>query len=365
MVGALIVLAGLLALAGVRAAEDKTGWNAHAAEAYLDERAKTWFDFSGAYRGTEATRTNCVSCHTALPYALARPALRRLAGATAPTEFEDKLLGQVKRRVEHWDALDTPAWTLMYDFNDDKKKESWGTEAVIDALVLAQDDRQASRTAPSDATRQAFEHLWQRQIREGDQAGSWDWLDFGYEPWEAGGARYYGAALAAIAVGTAPGYYAPTRSVALDESVQRMRTYLHDRRAGQNLFNLAWALWAATQLEGTLTAEEKQTIRDQLLASSARTAAGRWPRSASTPGRTRRRWTPARTATRPAWCCTSCRRRAWRKMMRGSPGASPGCGRTRPRRGRGRAPRSTSSATRPATPASSCPTPPPRSRCWR
>jgi hypothetical protein len=59
----------------------------------------------------------------------------------------------------------------------------------------------------SDVTRRAFANLWKVQVRDGSEKGSWDWLDFQLEPWESRKARYFGAALAAVAVGTSPGYF--------------------------------------------------------------------------------------------------------------------------------------------------------------
>ena len=41
-----------------------------------------------------------------------------------PTEFETKMLAQVKSRVANWDALETSPFQLMYDFDEPKKKES-------------------------------------------------------------------------------------------------------------------------------------------------------------------------------------------------------------------------------------------------
>ena len=47
--------------------------------------------------------------------------------------------------------------------------------------------------------------MWALQQVKGDNAGSWPWLQFNQEPWEANDSGYYGAALAAMAVGIAPG----------------------------------------------------------------------------------------------------------------------------------------------------------------
>jgi squalene-hopene/tetraprenyl-beta-curcumene cyclase len=234
--------------------------------AYLDERARTWFAFASANRGEGATRTACLCCHTVVPYGLARPALRKAAG-TGPTEYEQKLLAQIKKRVAAWADLDTPAYRLLYDFNEQKKKESWGTEAILSALLLAFDDSYDGRVTPSADTRRAFQNLWKVQIQSGEQQGSWDWLDFGLEPWESKGARYYGAALAAVAVGTAPGYFLPPGADAdATAGVKLLRGYLQRGFAKQNLYNRAWALWAESSLEGVLTKAERETVIDQLFA---------------------------------------------------------------------------------------------------
>lgn len=254
----LLVLLSVLASSPLRA-----DWDPEAAARYLDGRAQEWSDFAGANRGAGDTRTSCLSCHTLVPYALARPALRK---AGEPTEYERKLLGHVGRRVDAWAKLDTPAYRLYYDFNDRKKQESWGTEAVLNALVLASDDRGRGQAGPSPATWKAFAHLWQAQAADGPQKGSWDWLDFGLEPWEAKNGRYYGAALAAIAVGTAPGYYTPGADAAVDSNVQLLRGYLKGNLAAQNLFNRAWALWAAAALDGVLSADERKDVVASLLA---------------------------------------------------------------------------------------------------
>lgn len=238
------------------------GWQPARAAQYLDERAKDWFAYASANRGTGATLTTCVSCHTLVPYALARPALRSAAGGAS--EFEQKLLNQVRSRVEAWAELDTPKLRLLYDFNERKKKESWGTEAVNNVAVLAFDDRYQGQTEPSGSTRRAFANLWQVQTQTGDLAGSWDWLDFAYEPWESPNARYTGAALAAIAVGTAPGYYSPGSDLATDDKVRLLAGYLQRGVAGQNLHNRAWALWASRKVDGVLRPEEGTAVAAEL-----------------------------------------------------------------------------------------------------
>src|SRR5262249_41684353 len=50
-----------------------SSWDPNAAAAYLDRRQSWWIEWPRAQRDHE---TFCVSCHTAVPYALSRSALR-------------------------------------------------------------------------------------------------------------------------------------------------------------------------------------------------------------------------------------------------------------------------------------------------
>jgi hypothetical protein len=259
-----ILLIGFLVPSTTRA-DDPVAWNKEKAAAYLDERARVWYEFSSARRGEGTTRTTCVSCHTLFPYALARPVLRNLTATTEATEYEKKFRAHIQQRVENWPDLDTPKWRLFYDFNDRKKEESWGTEAVMNALILAWDDRGQGKKKPSEQSRRAFDNLWQLQARTGADKGSWDWLDFNLEPWESKDGRYFGAALAAVAVGTAPGYYARGGDQALDANVELLRGYLKSGFGGQTLHHRALGLWASANLDGVLTKEEQKKVIDQLL----------------------------------------------------------------------------------------------------
>src|SRR5262249_39844515 len=154
-------LAALLALAsglsmGRLFAGDQPRWDGGSAARYLDSRAAAWFAYPGADRGRGADKVSCVSCHTLLPFALARPVGRRTSGEARPAELEQRVLEQVRRRVAHWDELDTPRFKLFYDFDDDKKVESRGTEAVLSTLILARDDRHRGLPTASKETREAL-----------------------------------------------------------------------------------------------------------------------------------------------------------------------------------------------------------------
>lgn len=259
------LIAILLSRPVVRAGGESIDWKPKEAANYLDQREHVWFAFSSAKRGEGATQMSCVSCHSVLGYALARPLLRKRLGVSTPTAHEKKLLDQTRNRVANWTKLDTEAFGLLYDFNDRKKRESWGTEAVLNTVLLAFDDHYQGRSSPSAVTKQAFSRLWKTQVTADDSKGSWDWLDFNTAPWEGKEARYFGAALAAIAVGTAPGYYLSGADGDTDARVKLLAGYLRDRLPRQDLHNRAWCLWAAMKVEGILSQSQQQELVDQLL----------------------------------------------------------------------------------------------------
>src|SRR5262245_44976142 len=121
-----------LAVALLLGASSHSGdWDREGAARYLDERMDVWFANAKKLKTGEG-ETACVSCHTALPYALARPALRRALRVNAPTPQEARVIEGVVRRVDTYDTHQP-----MYDFNEAKKIESRGTEAVLNALILA------------------------------------------------------------------------------------------------------------------------------------------------------------------------------------------------------------------------------------
>lgn len=285
LVSSLALFGVLLVCAMARKAGEPSNWQPDKAEQYLDEREKTWFAFSSANRGEGATQTTCISCHSVLGYALARPLLRKRAGVETPTEQEKKLLDQTRMRVNNWKKLDTAAFGLLYDFSDSKKQESWGTEAVLNSVILAFNDHYQGRSSPSAVTKEAFAHLWKTQVQVGDYKGAWDWLDFNLGPWEEREARYFGAALAAIAVGTAPGYYTAGADADTDVKVKLLRDYLKDRLPGQDLHNQVWCLWAAAKVEGILSKADQKKLVDQLLDRQqddggwSLASLGRWVRS--------------------------------------------------------------------------------------
>src|SRR5690242_13693943 len=85
--------------AALHAQQAPASWNEKAAAAYLDQRIAWWMDWPGAARDHE---TFCVSCHTAVPYAVARPSLRTGTATQTPSVLERRPLDNVTRRVQMW-----------------------------------------------------------------------------------------------------------------------------------------------------------------------------------------------------------------------------------------------------------------------
>jgi squalene-hopene/tetraprenyl-beta-curcumene cyclase len=241
-------------------------WDQAKAAEYLDARGDQWFNFGSSHRGTGTNKSSCVSCHSLLSYALARPVLRQISREKRPTIFEARLLEQTRIRVTNWDKLDTESFQLMYDFDDAKKKQSRGTEAVLNLLLLARADRFQGREVPGADTKRALSILWATQLKDGKDKGSWDWINFGMDPWEGERSRYMGASLAAIAVGSVLGNDPAARTAETKERLGFLREYLKQHFASENLHNRVWMLWASASLDGLLTPHEKDQLITQIFA---------------------------------------------------------------------------------------------------
>jgi squalene-hopene/tetraprenyl-beta-curcumene cyclase len=243
-----IAAASDLGLAQVSNVPNKRiAWDKLNAAKYLDDRMDLWFVKAKKLRTGQKT-TSCVSCHTVVPYAMARPLLRKAAGMSKPTPQEAKLLEETLHRVDTYGSHEP--------FYKGKEEQSRGTEAVLNLLILACEDFGQNGQALSGPTHKALEELWKEQRAD----GAWDWLDFGLEPYESTDSIYYGAALAAIAVGTATGYKGENASM----GVNKLRTYLKANYADQNLYSRAWMLLASTHLAGLLNRDQTDALTTDL-----------------------------------------------------------------------------------------------------
>lgn len=274
------LLAGLGSVS-LCAADASASWNSKAAAGYLDERESWWQGWPNAARDHG---TFCVSCHTAAPYALGRQALRSALQESGPSDVEHKLVDNVAKRVRLWNETEP-------FFNDEKQgahktAESRGTESVLNALILASYNPRNS--ALSADARLAFDNMWALQLKTGDNAGAFTWLNFHNEPWEAEDSQYYGGALAAIAVGLTPKDYQAVPEVQVN--VKLLREYLQRGYAAQSPILRVMVLWASSKLPDLLTKDQQKSAIDAAFTAqkedggwSMTDVAGTWKRRDGTP----------------------------------------------------------------------------------
>ena len=278
------------------AAKVAGSWDAKAAAGYLDQRAGWWMGWQRAARDHE---TFCVSCHTAVPYAISRSTLRGALGESAPSANEQRILDNVTKRVRLWQEV-APFYSDK-DRGVYKSVESRGTESVLNALILASNS--ASNTASNAAsnvtshdaqggvasadTRMAFANMWAEQQTTGDKKGAWLWLRFNNEPWEADDSDYFGAALGAIAVGTAPGNYRELPEI--QGNIKMLREYLNREYGAQTLEKRVFLLWASAKLPGLVEAERQKALVSEIFSKqqsdggwSLATLSGNWKRGDGT-----------------------------------------------------------------------------------
>jgi squalene-hopene/tetraprenyl-beta-curcumene cyclase len=257
-----IAAALLVCLAGSSANGEAPAWNGKATGQYLDARASWWNDWSSADRGRGTT---CASCHTTVPYALALPALAKLPDRKTLPEVAQRLLAGTRTRVAKWDELATTAPegtdAVTPIFSGSKRDASLDTESVLNALTLVVNEPEG-KSALSDPAARALDIMWSRQQAN----GSWRWLEFGLRPWEKDG-DYFGAALAAVATGTAGKKYPRIRDTAIEEKARALGNFLKSRLADRPLLhNTALALWAASCAPVPFTDDDKKAMIADLFA---------------------------------------------------------------------------------------------------
>lgn len=199
-------------------------WSAAKAGEYLDAVGVNW------------TRDRqCITCHTNLPYLMARS---RLPGSKDGLNEVRRFLDD---EVKHW---------------AEGGKVRGDTYVVATATALVFTDRHGNGEL-SDSARQALDRMWQRQ----KPSGEWNWLKCDWPPMEHD--DYYGAVLAAIAVGYAPDDYAKSESA--QTGLAKLKTYLRENKA-PDLHHQAHLLWASQKLDGLLDQGQQQKVIDELLA---------------------------------------------------------------------------------------------------
>ncbi len=249
-------------------------WNATLAAQYLDGRQKAWLNWKPAFDDPGGP---CISCHTGVPYLMARPALRLFLAEKAPTEFETALLEGLRRRV----PLTTPK-QYAPNAKQSEAVQFLGAESVLSAMLLAAEDRRAAKGL-NPTTEKAFERMWALQLQSGPEQGAWAWNSLELDPWEEPASAYYGAALAAAAVGMAPSEYRQRPDVR--RNVASLTRFLRNHQPGQPLHNRLTVGWASEYLPELLAAEEVKRLAAEIL--SKQEADGGWTLESLGPWRER------------------------------------------------------------------------------
>jgi squalene-hopene/tetraprenyl-beta-curcumene cyclase len=225
-------------------------WDPTRAAAYLDSREVWWQGWAPAQKDHG---TICISCHTVVPYAMARPALRQAVDEIAMSTPEKVMMDSVEKRVGSWSQM-----APFYSDRDgrDKAAQSRATEAVMNAVILASYDERQGSLRP--ITRKAFDEAWALQERAGENAGGWKWQDFSLAPWESGEAGYQGAALLAVKAEDAPDGFAAGPDAA--PYLGRLREDLKREYSSQPVMNQLYVLWASARSPGMITAAQRNSL---------------------------------------------------------------------------------------------------------
>ncbi|APR87235.1 triterpenes biosynthesis [Minicystis rosea] len=219
-------------------------WQARAA-GYLDERSASWLASPPPISNVACA----MSCHTTFPYVMARSSLAPFA----KTPAADDARARFEARVA--DATAGTAIPFYGNDDNDKGKQSHATEAVLNAAALALDDIGSGKPLGASTT-SALDRMWAEQRAD----GTWDWLEFGLEPWET--RNDLGAALAALVTGSIP---ANTTS-AQAAGTTKLVGYIQKRVDGMVLHDQAMVLWASGKLTGLLDPARADAIAADLAA---------------------------------------------------------------------------------------------------
>lgn len=247
-------MVGFLCAFSLVAVALRAGWNPRLAAQYLDKRQQEWAAWPPAKAVTGGT---CLSCHTGATYLLARPALRRVLGESSPTPYEQALIDGLRARAGVLDAREIKSGFAA----EPVASQALGVESVYAALFLARAADPGGTTLEAGAAR-AFERLWSLQLGGGPASGAWPWLSLDLDPYEMPDSQFYGAALAALAVGSAPDGYRQQPEVR--KHVAALNAYFARERDAQPLHNRTVLLWAATRLPDAMPQAARRSTIEQI-----------------------------------------------------------------------------------------------------
>jgi squalene-hopene/tetraprenyl-beta-curcumene cyclase len=226
-------------------------WNPQQAAKYLDSREVWWQQWP---RAQKDHGTVCISCHTTIPYALARPALQQQLHEPNVPATETTLFKSVETRVNRWPEM-VPFYADATS-GAGKTAQSHATEAVMNAILLTSNDLHQPHLSP--VARTALNNAWALQL----PTGGWQWQDFHLGPWESSESAYQGAALLLLQVESAPDHYADEPAVR--DHVAHLRQYLQQQYSAQPVMNQLYVLWASSKTPNLLTPDQHAALLHQL-----------------------------------------------------------------------------------------------------
>ncbi len=188
------------------------------AAAFLDGVAVQW-----------TRERKCMSCHTNMFYLAVRPRL----------EGDD----------HGWKEVRTFTETEMARWLQTGKPRG-DAYVVVAAFALVMNDVGTTGRL-SDSARAALDLMWKYQ----KPTGEWNWLKCDWPPMEHD--DYYGAVLAALAVGYAPDHYRNTP--AARQGMARLKQYL-TQTPPPDRHHAAMLLWASSRLDGILSVQQRERM---------------------------------------------------------------------------------------------------------
>ncbi len=194
-----------------------------AATRFLDQASLDW-----------TKNRKCFTCHTNYSYLLARPQIS--AEVTAHRQVRTALEELVQKRWQ-------------------EQGPRWDAEVVMSAAVLALNDAATSEKL-HPASRAALDRMWTLQRDD----GGFDWLKCNWPPMESD--DHYGATMAAIAAGAAPGNYAAGDEAQI--GLARLRDYFA-ANPPPTLHHTAMLIWADSYLDDLLGDQQRDEGLQKLL----------------------------------------------------------------------------------------------------
>ncbi len=198
------------------------------AKVFSLEKAADYLDHSSLH--WQQSR-KCGTCHTNIAYMMARPALTPLRPQSDDVR-------------KFFESMVTERW------EDKEKGPRWDAEVVCVAATLAINDAATSGQL-HETTRRALDRMFDLQRED----GGWDWLICGWPPMEYD--DHFGATLAAVGIGAAPGDFAATEKA--KKSLAGIRRYLQ-ANPPVSMQHRLMVMWASLEVDGLMGEVERQAL---------------------------------------------------------------------------------------------------------